>query len=145
MSAMRNCRDSFLHYIADNLPSFTVHNIRVDKSDPKLNQIMLNAINITFHNTDIMGPSMLSQCLVTVDVINDYELTALDEAEQVANLLFKNATSSLMDFTDPTAPVIVPGGQIFWNLAMPFKTVHSDNFYHMSALLNLLVLFPSTP
>ena len=145
MSAMRNCRDSFLHYLADNLPSFTVHNIRVDKTDPKLNQIMLNAINVTFHNTDIMGPSQLSQQLVTIDVINDYELKAIDQAEQIANLLFKNATSSLLDFTDPVTPVLIPGGQIFWNLVLNFKMVHSENFYHMSALMHLFVLFPSTP
>lgn len=143
MSSMRNTRDSFLHYLADNLPSFVIHNIRVDKTDPKLNQIMLNAINVTFHNTDILGPSQLSQYLVTIDVINDYELTALDQAEQVANLLFKNATSSLLDFTNPAAPVLLPGGQIFWNLVLNFKTVHSENFYHMSALMHLYVLFPS--
>jgi len=132
-------RDTFLHYLADNLPALTIHNIRFDKSDPKLNQIMLNAVNVTFHNSDIFGPSTLSQQLVTVDVINDFELDAVDQAEQVSGLLFTAGYSPLLDYTIPTAPVQISSERIFWQMAMNFKQVQSENFFHMSALMHLFV------
>lgn len=141
MANMRASRDTFLHYLSDNLPSLTIHNIRVDKDDPKLNEIMLNAVNVTFHNSDFSGPSELSQNLVTVDVIFDRELDAVDAAEQISQLLFKAAFAPLMDYTTPSTPVQISNERLFWNLAMRFKPVHADNFFHMSALLHLFVHF----
>ena len=141
MANMRACRDTFLHYLSDNLPSLTIHNLRVDKDDPKLNEIMLNAINVTFHNSDFGGPSDLSQQLVTVDVINDYELDAIDQAEQISQLLFKAAYAPLMDYSDPATPVQIGNERVFWNLAMKFRPVHADNFFHVSALLHLFIRF----
>jgi hypothetical protein len=141
MANIRATRDTFLHYLNDNLPALTVHNLRVDKNDPKLNEIMLNAINITFHNNDFSGPSNLSQTLVTIDVVNDLELNALDQAEQITQLLFKAAYAPLMDYTNPLAPVQIANERLFWNLSLGFKVVHAENFFHMSALLHIFVHF----
>jgi hypothetical protein len=141
MANIRATRDTFLHYLADNLTSLTFNNMRVDKQNPKLNSMMLNAINIAFHNVDFSGPSDLSQTLVTVDVANDTELVAIDQAEQVSQLLFKAAFAPLMDYTVPSAPVQISNERVFWNLAMRFKPVHSENFFQMSALLHLYVHF----
>lgn len=139
MANMRAARDTFLHYLSDNLSSLTIHNLRVDKADPKQNEIRLNAVNVTFHNSDFSGPGDLSQTLVTVDVIYDNELTALDAAEDISQLLFTAAFAPLMDYTVPSAPVQISNERLFWNLAMRFKPVHAENFYHMSALLHLFV------
>jgi hypothetical protein len=141
MANMRAARDTFLHYLADNLPSLTFHNLRVDKTDPKLNEIMLNAVNVTFHNSDLVGPSDLSNTLVTVDVINDSELAAVDQVEQISQLLFTAAYAPLMDYTNPSAPVQIGSERLFWALTMRFKPVHADNFFHLSALLHLFVHF----
>lgn len=141
MSNMVAVRDTFLHYLSDNLDNFTVHNLRVDKSNPKLNDIMLNAINVTFHNSDFVGPSGISEQLVTVDVIYDRELDAIDAAEQVSRLLFMAAYAPLLDYTVPASPVQVGNERMFWSLSMKFKPVHADNFFHMSALMHLQVHF----
>ena len=139
MANMRAARDTFLHYLKDNLPSLTFNNLRVDKQNPKLNEIMVNAVNVAFHNSDFSGPSELSSLLATVDVINDNELTALDQAEQIANLLFKAAYAPLLDYIVPSSPVQISNERLFWNLTLRFKPVHSENFFHMSALLHLSV------
>lgn len=141
MANMRALRDTFLHYLSDNLSSLTVHNIRVDKDDPKLNEIMLNAINVTFHNMDFSGPGALSQCIATIDVVNDTELSATDQAEQVSQLLFTAAYAPLMDYTTPASPVQISNERLFWRLSLSFKPVHSENFFHLSALLHLNVHF----
>jgi hypothetical protein len=141
MANTRAARDTFLHYLSDNLPSLVFHNMRVDKKNPKLNEIMVNAVNVTFHNTDFSGPSDLSQVLVTVDVIYDSELDAVAAAESITRLLFTAAFAPLMDYTIPSAPVQISNERLFWNLALNFKPVHADNFFHMSALLHLSVHF----
>lgn len=141
MANMRALRDTFLHYLSDNLPGVIIHNMRVDKDDPKLNEIMLNAVNVTFHNTDLSGPSQLSAQLVTVDVINDNELVALDQTEKISQLLFTAAYAPLLDYTIPASPVQIQNERLFWNLSLGFKPVHAENFVHMSALLHLFVHF----
>ena len=141
MANIRAARDTFLRYLADNLPQLTIHNIRVDKDDPKLNEIMLNAVNVTFHNSDFVGPSELSQTLVTVDVINDDELVAIDQAEQISQLLFTAAFAPLMDYTVPASPVQIGNERLFWDLSLRFKPVHAENFFHLSTLLHLEVHF----
>jgi hypothetical protein len=141
MANMRAAKDTFLHYLADNLPLLTYNNLRVDKQNPKLNEIMLNAVNITFHNMDFSGPSDLSALLVTVDVVNDSELIAGDQAEQISHLLFTAAFAPLMDYTIPSAPVQISNERLFWMLSLRFKPVHSENFFHLSALLHLSVHF----
>jgi hypothetical protein len=141
MANIRAARDTFLRYLADNLPSLTIHNIRVDKDDPQLNEIKLNAVNVAFHNADFAGPSELSQTLVTVDIINDDELIAIDQAEQVSQLLFKAAFAPLMDYTVPGSPVQIGNERLFWSLSLRFRPVHAENFFHLSALLHLEVHF----
>lgn len=141
MANMRAARDTFLRYLADNLPSLTVHNIRVDKDDPKLNEIMLNAVNVAFHNSDFVGPGELSQALVTVDAIYDDELVAIDAVEQISRVLFTAAFAPLMDYTVPAAPVQISNERLFWDLSLRFKPVHSENFFHLSALVHLAVHF----
>lgn len=140
-SAITNSRETFLHYLADNLSGLTVHNLRVDKNNPKLNEIMINAINVAFHNSDFAGPSELSQTLVTVDLVFEREIDAIAAGERVSRLLFTAAYAPLMDYTVPSVPVQVGKERMFWSLAMKFKPVHSENFYHMSALLHLNVHF----
>ncbi len=95
MSNMIYARQTFLHYLADNLPSIPINANRVDKTNPKANMIRVNALNVAFHNSDFAGPGQLSETIVTLDVVNDFELVAIDWAEQISGLLFKAANTSL--------------------------------------------------
>jgi hypothetical protein len=45
---MTPIRDTFLHYLADNLPSLTIHPLRADPNDPTAGIFAMNAVNIRF-------------------------------------------------------------------------------------------------
>jgi hypothetical protein len=136
MSEVGNVRATFLHYLADNLNGLTVWNIRYDKLNPKQNEPLINAVNVTFHNVDLTGPSDPSEQLVTVDVLYDTEAAAVDAAETVATLLFTAAFAPLKDYTvSPLAQI--SNKLVYWPLSMRFKPVHSENVFRMSALMHL--------
>lgn len=136
MSELINCRATFLHYLADNLTDLTVHNIRFDKSNPQFNEPLVNAVNVTFHNLDLTGPSSPDEQLVTVDVMYDTEPAAVAAAEEVANLLFTAAYAPLLNYM--TSPVIQIGNKrVYWRLSMKFTQVHAVNYFRMSALMHL--------
>lgn len=135
-SEIVNCRATFLHYLADNLSDLTVWNIRFDKNNTAQNEPQVNAVNVTFHNIDLTGPSETNEALVTVDVIYDDELTAVAAAEEVANLLFTAAYAPLKDYS-LSIPVQISNKLIFWKLSIKFRPVHADNYFRLSALLHL--------
>jgi hypothetical protein len=137
MSEISNVRATFLHYLADNLvTAFTVWNLRFDKANPSQNVPQVNAINVTFHNLGLTGPSTPDDQLVTVDVLYDTEAAAVEAAAAVSNLLFTAAYAPLLDYT-LTTPAQISNKLVWWDLQMKFKSVHSDNVFHMSALMKL--------
>lgn len=136
MSQNSNARATFLHYLADNLSGLTVWNLRFDKANPQQNIPQVNAINVTFHNMGLMGPSQPQDQLVTVDVLYDTEAAAVEAAAAVSTLLFTAAYAPLLDYTQ-TPPTQVGNCQVWWALQMKFRNVHSDNVFHMSALMHL--------
>jgi hypothetical protein len=135
MSEVSNARATFLHYLADNL-SLTIWNLRFDKSNPEQNVPQVNAVNVTFHNMGLNGPNEPSDQLVTVDVLYDTEAAAVEAASSVATLLFTAAYAPLLDYTQ-SPPVQVSNCQVWWKTEMKFKSVHSENVFHMSSLMHL--------
>lgn len=136
MSEIANARATFLHYLADNLVSLTIWNLRFDKANPKYNVPQTNAVNVTFHGASLSGPSTPEDQAVTVDVMYDTEAAAVEAAALVSNLLFTAAFTPVLDYTSGTG---VPVGNklVYWDLQIKFKPVHSDDVFHMSALLHL--------
>jgi hypothetical protein len=137
MANLIACRDTFYHYLADNLPSLTFHYVRFDKNNIERNELQNNSVNITYHNADPLGAGAISEQLVTIDVLNDDELGAIAQVEQVATLLQKVAFAQLLDYTNATSPVPIGSSKVFWDLKLKFKPVKSDNYFHMSALIHL--------
>lgn len=149
MANARNVRDTFTHFLADNL-SYKVHQLRFDKNDPNANLPQVNAVNVTFHNTDL-DVSQPSSQIVTIDILADYEIGdpsinavgALDMAEKVYDLLTASAMISLQDYSSGT-PQPVGNTKIFWNTTVKFRQVAADNYFHLSAILKLDFQFVST-
>ena len=136
MSEISNARATFLHYLADNLTNLTVWNLRFDKANPEQNVPQVNAVNVTFHNMGLTGPSTPDEQLVTVDLLYDTEAAAVEAAAAVSALLFTAAYAPLLDYNQ-SPPVQVSNKLVWWMLQMKFKPVHSESVFRMSALMHL--------
>lgn len=125
---MRELRDSFLHFLADNLSSsgISVHPIRRDSNNPGTEKLQANCINVQFLNVE---PSVqVGNQLVAIDVIHEEELTALDWMETVWDLLSSTFYAPLYDYSDPANPAPL-GTNIMWGRnRVRFKPMNSD-FY----------------
>lgn len=132
MSA-RQCRDTFLHFLADhpNLVGIPVHNLRQDPSNPDLELLQRNAINVEFLNTGFGSAGHDSKQQVEIDILNDDELTAVDWAQSLANALQTAGYTPLMDYTTPITPVAVsPASMIRWNPDLVnFRRITADGHY----------------
>jgi hypothetical protein len=139
-STLRNVRDTFLHFLADNLPVETVHPIRFDKTRPHQNIPQLKKLNVAFHDADYSSRSPASQ-FVTLDILHDDELYALDLEESVVGLLTLGGQASLLDYSTQPA-VQVANRLVFWNTdSIQFRTVASTDYFHRSAFLELYVRY----
>lgn len=134
---MIEVRDSFLHFLADNITSITVNgsvvpitikNNRRDINDPKSEQIQIDAINIKFLNTDYAVE--VSNQTVSIDVVYTDELQCAAVTEALFNLLKQAAYTPKLDYTNTTNPVDV-GYTVFWEPAIKFKPIHSEFYTHL--------------
>jgi hypothetical protein len=128
----RQCRDSFLKLISDNLVGITVHNLRRDTQDDDSEFLMMNAVNVHYLNTRFGGPSQDSIQQVAIDVVNADDLTALDWAEQVAAILQSAGFTPKLDYSGST-PVPV-GTNIYWTgknipAVINFRPITTDGSY----------------
>jgi hypothetical protein len=109
---MRSARDTFLHYLGDNLPGLPVNFIRKDATNPNSTKLKINAVNVSFFN-DLLSPHV-SRLQTSIDVLFSDELQAVDATQQVASLLQAAAFTANLDYTVPSAPVAT-GTNIYWN------------------------------
>src|SRR5690349_20942054 len=100
---MRQCRDTFLRFLADNLTGITLHNVRFGTSNPADARYQVGAVNVKFLDTD-PNPH-IGQTTVEICVMNDDELTALDWVKQVYDILSSAYYTPKMDYTNPNSPV----------------------------------------
>lgn len=139
-STIRNLRDTFLHFLADNLPPKTIHPVRYSRDIPEFNSLQHERLNVTFHDADYSSRSPAIQ-FVTIDILHTDELLALDLEEQVVDLLTRGGQAHLMDYSG-YSPTMVQNSLVFWNTEqIRFRTVASVDYLHRSAALELYVRY----
>jgi hypothetical protein len=131
---MRNARDTFLRFLADNLPSLTVNAIRRDMNDPNSDTLQNNAINIKFLSPTY--DNQIAEQPVSIDILNDNELTALDWATQVWNLMSTRFYTPIYDYTTVATPVNT-GYVLFWNRKMRFSEIQAPYYSHLNCTITL--------
>lgn len=134
---MRQARDTFLHFLSDNLAAGTVvHNLRLDPNYQDAWLLQMNAVNVQFL-TDSPRARM-SDLTVTVDVIADSELDAVTMATNVFLLLSQSGTTPILDYTNQSLPPVSLGSNLFWDTeAVRFRPVYGETYFRHSALLTL--------
>jgi len=132
---MRAVRDTFLHFLADNLTGVTVHPVRREIDRPDSDRLQMNAVNVQFLNIE---PRVhVASQMVSIDVINDNELTALDWVSKVWEILNKAFYTPKYDYTVPASPVAT-GDNIMWEPdGVGFRKVTNDYYAHFSCFLEL--------
>ena len=121
---MRATRDTFLHFIADNLTQYTVWAVRKSSTDPSRGKLKENAINVQFL-TSRPHVHIASQ-LVSIDVIHAEELTAVDMTQAVWELLSSAFYTPKYDYTNPAAPTLT-GQNIYWEKdSVIFRPIDND-------------------
>lgn len=155
---IRNMRDTFLHFLADNLPANSVHPVRWDKKKPEYNALQVSSLNVTFHDA-VYSPKQPTSQFITLDILHDDELAALDLEESVVALLQLGGYTKLLDYSaasggsygstrfgvtsygDP-GPQQVSNFLVFWNPeSIKFRTVASADYFHRAAVLELFVRY----
>lgn len=138
---MQDCRDTFLSYLAANLPGITIHPIRQDPDHPENQVIQMNSVNVEFLNSSFSV--FVSKQYVAIDVAMDLERDALATATAVAALLQTNASIPKNHYTVDQAThetVVTPvGTSIWWNPnAVNFKDIQTDGaYFRFNCLLTL--------
>jgi hypothetical protein len=130
---MRPMRDSFLHFLADNLSGVPVHNRRKDPNDPSAYDLREGAVNVEFMSFE--GDPHVSVRRVVIDVIHADELTAESWVSSVWNLLKAAFYTTIKDYTNPAAPVTVPGHMMWDRNSVRFRRVFSEHYTHYSCVL----------
>lgn len=132
---MRKIRDTFLHLLADNLPTIPIHPVRFDPADPAAGIIQLDALNVTF--LDYTTSRGAGRSRVSLDVVFSNESAALDAMETIQEVLSAGFYAPLLDYTSIEVPV-VSGGNIYWDIGgIRFMRVASDQYSHYVCLLVL--------
>lgn len=131
---MRALRDTFLHFLADNLSGTKIHPLRRDKNDASLSAPQVNAVNVQFIK-DSLGVSV-AQTTVSIDILNDDENNCLDTVQAVWNILATVGSIPKLDYSGQSP--VATGTSISWNTGnVQFRYVYSDFYYRYSCLLSL--------
>lgn len=131
---MRACRDTFLHFLADNLTGQTVHPLRRDVDNPSSGTLQNNAVNVQFikDHPDVH----IGSTFVIIDVINDNELQAIANTRDVWNLLSAAAYTPKFDYSSGSP--VATGTNVMWDpCRVTFIQVRDDFSFHYSCLLEL--------
>lgn len=130
----RDCRDTFLHFLYDNLAGIAVVAIREDPNDPSASVLKPNAINVQFLK---LSADTVATQQVSIDIIHDTENTAVDWMESVWTLLRSAFYTPLYNYSTPSAPV-AKHTNIMWDRdSVKFIPVMSENFVRYKCVLPL--------
>lgn len=131
---MLTSRDTFLHFLADNLNAGVVHPVRADPANRATEPLKTNAVNVAFGNLT-SGINLTTQ-QTFIDVIYDSENDAADAVNALFTLLKASYFTPIMDYTDPTAPVPV-GTNLMWDRhRISFKRIAALAYCHYSCTLS---------
>lgn len=132
---MKKVRDTFLHFLADNMGTTPVHPIRRDPNDPGGEVLQLNAVNVEFFGVDL--DTGVSTFQVAVDCIAEDETSVLNMVNSVWSLLKSAFYTPMLDYTNPASPTST-GRNIMWDrYKVRFKKVANPNYCHYTCLLTL--------
>lgn len=130
---MRSTRDTFLHFLSDNLAGYTIHPIRRDADNPDGEVNQMNAINVKFLNSDFSW--QIGKQLVVLTICNENELAALDMAQAVFNLLKLRFYTPKFDYSSGSP--VATGDCIYWEQTISFRTIHSPLYFQFVCNLTL--------
>lgn|SRR6185437_2073136 len=133
---MRKTRDTFLHFLSDNLTGVPLHTVRADSSNPSMARYQTDAVNVKF--LDVSPNWQIGSTLVEIAVIANDELDALTWVQSVYALLSSAYYTPKLDYTNPANPVAT-GTNIYWDVDIKFRTVLTSNdfYYDYRCLLTL--------
>lgn len=128
-------RETFLHYLQDNLAPIAVHNLRRDPDDPDAERVLCPAVNVQFHGDKTTNH--VSTVQVYIDVVNESEWDATGVIGQVSALLTARFFTEKFDYSDPANPKNL-GTTLSWNPErVIFRPIWDDNFYRAQCNLTL--------
>lgn len=129
---MREVRDTFLHYVADNLEGLEVHPLIRTPVDQSLDALKMNCINVSFEDLNLN--SDISEYYVVIDVIYDDEMTAVDAVAALWRVL-RGCMTPLVSYVDPSLQV---QGNVCWERSdIRFLRVVNDSYIHFSCVMPL--------
>jgi hypothetical protein len=133
---LNNIRDTFLHFIADNLSSgMTFQYIHRDPDDPDSELLKMNAVNISYQGLSLSFDT--DKQFVVIDVVSDYEETAVTWIHSIVSLLRSAYYTPILDYTNPSSPTPVWGNVMWPKAPIIFRRINSDNYSHYTCELTL--------
>jgi hypothetical protein len=133
-SVLFQVRDTFLHFLADNLNGVEVHHVVKDPNDPSSDMLKMNCVNVTFLGVGLTNTINVQD--VSVDVVADSAEDAVSWMLAVWGLLKAAFYTPLRDYTDYQNPVSC-GSNLMWERQVNFRPVSVDNYSHYSAIIGL--------
>lgn len=134
MTPLRDVRDTFLHFLNDNLGSIPVHAVRSDPHNPQAEALKLNTVNIQFLNISL---DSIARQQVVIDVLNDNENTAVDWVTSIWQLLRSAFYTPLYNYSTPSSPVAQRSNIMWGQKSVVFRRVASTNYTHYTCILPL--------
>lgn len=133
---MRQTRDTFLHFLSDNLASssITVNNVRLDLNVPGSEKYKMNAVNVKF--LDVNPLDTIGDTMVEISITNDNELTALTWVKKVVDILTSAYFTPKLDYTNPSSPTAV-GTNIYWDFSLRFRPIYNEHYCDFRCVLTL--------
>lgn len=133
---MREVRDSFLKFLADNISQTTVKAVRRDPDDPAADKISVNCVNVSFGRMTL--DNQKSTQVAIIDVCADKELDALNIVNQVWQLLSAAYFTPQLNYAIPSSPTPT-GSNLYWEKGkVQFNEVYSDFYFHYTCQLSLM-------
>lgn len=130
---LQNVRDTFLHFLSDNLTGVIVHPRRIDEYDPAGDDFAENAVNVEYVGISLGFIS--SEQEVALDVIYTNERDAVDVVHQVWTLLSSAFYTPVKDYTVSSTPTTLDK-HLVWS-SVRFKKVYSGEYTHFVCLMSL--------
>ena len=131
---IRDVRDSFAHFLYDNLTDIPVHFLRKDSSDSAAVNLKKNAVNVEY---DYISLDTVAKLTAYIDILQEDDNTAVDWLEAVWNLLSSAFMIPIYDYTNTSSPVLV-GANVMWDHnSVKFRKVNLQGYTQYSCSLPL--------
>lgn len=133
---LQQVRDTFLHFLYDNLPQGSaLHYIVRDPNRPSANILQMNALNVEY--LGVVSSYNSDKQMVAIDIVADSEDSAISWVQGLMSLLRCAYYTPTFDYTNPQAPTSVRGNIMWPRTSINFQRVNSDNYSHYTCLLTL--------